>query len=170
MKKKTTDPRATKTVNKEAFRMLALEIGLNAACRRLDVPIPTGKSWARRGGWELPRRPGGRPQRTVEASSLHPVADALAKTHKDLEAKTKSGLATAAAKAADHVRSLDGASTFGQSNKLRDLAASAARIFGWDKGPQTNVQVNTLRITQEQLAEIRALRDAEDAASPGEAR
>jgi hypothetical protein len=32
------------------------------------------------------------------------------------------------------------------------------------------VQVNTLRITQEQLAEIRALRDAEDAASPGEAR
>jgi hypothetical protein len=161
MKKKTTDPRATKTVNKEAFRMLALEIGLNAACRRLDVPIPTGKSWARRGGWELPRRPGGRPQRTVEASSLHPVADALAKTHKDLEAKTKSGLATAAAKAADHVQSLDGASTFGQSNKLRDLAASAARIFGWDKAPQTNVQVNTLRITAEQLAEIRALRDAE---------
>jgi uncharacterized small protein (DUF1192 family) len=30
--------------------------------------------------------------------------------------------------AADHVRSLDGASTFGQSNKLRDLAASAARM------------------------------------------
>jgi hypothetical protein len=47
------------------------------------------------------------------------------------------------------------------SNKLRDLAASAARIFGWDKAPQTNVQVNTLRITAEQLAEIRALRDAE---------
>ena len=35
----------TKTVNKEAFRMLALEIGLNAACRKLSVPIPTGKSW-----------------------------------------------------------------------------------------------------------------------------
>src|SRR6266446_3061918 len=160
MKKKTTDPRATKTVNKEAFRMLALEIGLNAACRRLDVPIPTGKSWARRGGWELPRRPGGRPQRTVDASSLHPIADALVETHKDLEAKTKTGLATAAAKAADHAQSLDGASTFGQSNKLRDLAASAARIFGWDKAPQTNVQVNTLRITEEQLARIRALRDA----------
>jgi len=149
-----------KTVNKEAFKMLALEIGLNAACRKLDLPVPTGKSWARRGGWELPRRPGGRPQRTVEASSLHPIADALVETHKDLEAKTKTGLATAAAKAADHVKALDGASTFGQSNKLRDLAASAARIFGWDKGPQTNVQVNTLRITAEQLEEIRALRNA----------
>ena len=93
---------------------------------------------------------------------MHPIADTLVETHKDLEAKTKTGLATAAAKASDHVRSLDGASTFGQSNKLRDLAASAACIFGWDKAPQTNVQVNTLKITAEQLAEIRALRrDAE---------
>lgn len=33
----------TKTVNKEAFRMLALEIGLNEVCRKLGVPIPTGK-------------------------------------------------------------------------------------------------------------------------------
>jgi hypothetical protein len=105
----------------------------------------------------------------VAASSLHPIADALVETHKELEAKTKSGLATAAAKAADHAQSLDGASTFGQSNKLRDLAASAARIFGWDKGPQTNVQVNTLRITAVQLAEIRALRAIDSPTSEGDA-
>ena len=29
-------------VNKEAFKMLALEIGLNAACRKLGVPNPNG--------------------------------------------------------------------------------------------------------------------------------
>jgi hypothetical protein len=160
----------TKTVNKEAFRMLALEIGLNAACRRLDVPIPTGKSWARRGRWELPRRPGGRPQRTVEASSLHPIAEALTESHKELEAKTKTGLATAAAKASDYVQSLDGASTFGQSNKLRDLAASAARIFGWDADKGPKFQFNQLVVSPEQLEKIRALRNAEDADSPGEAR
>jgi hypothetical protein len=165
----STRAREGSIVSRCFLRMLALEIGLNAACRRLDVPIPTGKSWARRGGWELPRRPGGRPQRTVAASSLHPIADALVETHKELEAKTKSGLATAAAKAADHAQSLDGASTFGQSNKLRDLAASAARIFGWDKGPQTNVQVNTLRITAVQLAEIRALRAIDSPTSEGDA-
>jgi hypothetical protein len=71
-------------VNKEAFKMLALEIGLNAACRKLGVPIPTGKSWARRGGWKLPKRSGGRPCRTLpesSASTLHPVADALVSTH-----------------------------------------------------------------------------------------
>src|SRR5436305_14044571 len=90
-----------KTVNKEAFRMLALEIGLNAACRKLGVPINTGKSWARRGGWELPKRPGGRPQRTLEATSLHPVADVLVATHKELENRTKSGLAQATARAAE---------------------------------------------------------------------
>ncbi len=146
-------------VNKEAFKMLATEIGLLAACRKVGLPIPTAKAWSRRGNWKLPRRHGGRPPKRFEVSSKYPVADALVETHKDLEAKTKTGLATAAAKAADHVQSLDGASTFGQSNKLRDLAASAARIFGWDKGPQTNVQVNTLKVTQEQLAEIRALRD-----------
>jgi hypothetical protein len=42
---------------------------------------------------------------------------------------------------------------------LRDLAASAARIFGWDKkeGPQT--QINQLCISAEQLEQIRQLRD-----------
>jgi len=93
----------------------------------------------------------------VEASSLHPIADVLVSTHKDLEAKTKSGLATAAAKAADHAQSLDGATTFGQSNKLRDLAASAARIFGWDT-EQPAVQLNQLVISQEMMERIRALR------------
>ena len=98
----------------------------------------------------------------MSASSLHPIADALVETHKELETKTKSGLATAAARAADHVQSLDGAITFGQSNKLRDLAASAARIFGWDtQQPQT--QINQLCITQERLDKIRALRKQADA-------
>src|SRR5690349_15015270 len=71
-------------VNKEAFRMLAQEIGLNAACRKLGIPISTGKSWARRGNWELPKRKGGRPGRTLAASgetSLHPIAEALEKSH-----------------------------------------------------------------------------------------
>ena len=39
--------------------MLAIEIGLNEAARRLGVPVPTAKSWAQRGKWNLPRRKGG---------------------------------------------------------------------------------------------------------------
>jgi hypothetical protein len=43
---------------------------------------------------------------------------------------------------------------------LRDLAASAARIFGWDTDKKPGVQHNTLVITREQLQEIRAARAA----------
>lgn len=151
----------SKTVNKEAFRMLAVEIGLNEACRKLDVPIPTGKSWARRGGWKLPKRPGGRPCRTLSASSLHPVADALVATHKELEERTKSGLAQATARAAEAAAKSAEPLQVGNTSQLRDLAASAARVFGWDKAPQTNVQVNTgFKLTMEQLEEIRTLCDS----------
>ena len=109
--------------------MLALEIGLNAACRKLDVPIPTGKSWARRGGWRLPKRPGGRPGRTLSASSLHPIADTLVETHKELEDRTKTGPAQATAKASEHAAEQDGAANLNCSGKLRDLASAAARVF-----------------------------------------
>ena len=150
-------------VNKEAFKMLALETGLNAACRKLSVPIPTGKSWARRGCWQLPKRPGGRPGRTLtasSASSLHPIADALVATYKELEERTKSGLARAAARAAEAAGTATEPLQVSNTAQLRDLAASAARIFGWDKkdSPQGNTY-NTLCITAEQLEQIRQLRE-----------
>ena len=147
-----------KTVNKEAFRMLAVEIGLNAACRKLDVPIPTGKSWARRGGWKLPKRPGGRPGRTLSASSLHPVAEALVETHKELESRTKTGLAQATAKASEHAAEQDGATNLNCSGKLRDLASAAARVFGWDANGTSAVTLNQVVVSQAQLEQIRALR------------
>ena len=148
-----------KTVNKEAFRMLALEIGLNAACRKLGVPINTGKSWARRGGWELPKRPGGRPQRNLEATSLHPVADALVASHKELEGATKTGLMITAAKAATKAAQkppLDVSST----SQFRDLANSSNRIFGWNTKASPQAQFNQVVITQEQLREIGMLRES----------
>jgi hypothetical protein len=48
------------------------------------------------------------------------------------------------------------------TSQLRDLAASAARIFGWDT-EKPGVQLNQLIITTEQLQEIRALRGQADA-------
>jgi len=41
---------------------------------------------------------------------------------------------------------------------LRDLAASAARIFGWDKKDSPQTHINQLCITAEQLEQIRQLR------------
>jgi hypothetical protein len=148
-------------VNKEAFRMLALENGLNAACRKLDVPIPTGKSWARRGGWKLPKRPGGRPGSALtasSASSLHPIADALVATHKELESTTKTALMQTAARAAEHA-STPPPLEVSNPSQLRDLGGAAAKLFGWDAKDQSGDTYNTLVITREQLQEIRALRE-----------
>ena len=157
MKKKNQ----SKTVNKEAFRMLAVEIGLNEACRKLDVPIPTGKSWARRGGWKLPKRPGGRPCRTLSASSLNPIADALVATHKEFETTTKTALMQTTAKAAEHAAQKPPLEV-SNTSQLRDLAQSAARIFGWDSD-KPGVQLNQqFVISQEQLEQIRQLRATED--------
>ena len=152
----------SKTVNKEAFRMLAVEIGLNEACRKLDVPIPTGKSWARRGGWKLPKRPGGRPCRTLSASSLNPIADALVTTHKEFETTTKTALMQTTAKAAEHAAQKPPLEV-SNTSQLRDLAQSAARIFGWDNNDKPGVQLNQqFVISQEQLEQIRQLRGTED--------
>jgi hypothetical protein len=137
--------------------MLAVEIGLNEACRKLDVTIPTGKSSARRGGWQLPKRPGGRLGRTLSASNLHPVAEALVETHKKLETKTKTGRMQTAAKAAEHAAEKPPLEV-SNTSQLRDLAQSAAGIFGWDNNDKPGVQVNQqFCISQEQLEQIRQL-------------
>jgi len=63
-----------------------------------------------------------------------------------------------AAKAAEHAAEkppLDVTNT----SQLRDLAQSAARVFGWDKNDKPGVQLNQqFCISQEQLEQIRQLR------------
>jgi hypothetical protein len=67
-----------------------------------------------------------------------------------------------AAKAAQHAAEkppLDVSNT----SQLRDLAQSAARIFGWDNNDKPGVQLNQqFVISQEQLEQIRQLRATED--------
>jgi hypothetical protein len=135
-------------VNKEAFKMLATEIGLNAACRKLDVPIPTGKSWARRGGWKLPKRPGGRPQRTIEASGLHPIADALDATHDELADTARTSILQAVTNAARLVAKKPGldVSTVAQ---LRDLASALVRLCDNGKSAVTVYSDKTMIVCDE---------------------
>ena len=88
---------------------------------------------------------------------MNPIADALVATHEELETTTKTALMQTAAKAAEHAAEkppLDVSNT----SQLRDLAQSAARIFGWDSD-KPGVQLNQqFVITPEQLEQIRRLR------------
>ena len=155
MKKKTT-PQTKPTIDRESVRILAIELGVPEAARKLGLNRNTVHSWARRYEWDLPKR-AGRPA-IVPARDLHTQpGDVLIATHKELEARTKTGLAQATAKASEHAAEQDGATNLNCSGKLRDLASAAARIFGWDNGAP-GVQFNQLVVSQEQLEQIRALR------------
>jgi hypothetical protein len=157
MKKKTT-PQTKPTIDRESVRVLAIELGAREAARRLKLNPNTVLSWARRYDWKLPdRRDIGRPAINPSALSLQ-SGDVLLDEHKRLEGQTKTALMQTAAKAAEHAAEkppLDVTNT----SQLRDLAASAARIFGWDKSDKPGVQLNQqIVISAEQLEQIRQLR------------
>jgi hypothetical protein len=163
--KKTAKPQTRPPVDREGVRLLAMEIGASAAARKLGLNYNTVRSWAKRYNWgDLPER-AGRPA-IVPATDLQRPGDVLLQTHKELGERTKSGLAQATARAAEAAANAAEPLPVSNTSHLRDLAQSAARIFGWNTdGPQ--VQVNTqLCITQEQLELIRALRGPVSYESP----
>jgi hypothetical protein len=83
----------------------------------------------------------------------------LLATHKELEERTKSGLAKATARAAEAAATAAEAIQVSNTAQLRDLAASAARVFGWNNNDKPGVQLNQqFVITPEQLEQIRQLR------------
>jgi hypothetical protein len=77
-------------------------------------------------------------------------------------AKTKTTLARATAPAAERASTQPPLEVHNPA-QLRDLAASAARVFGWDKkdSPQGNTY-NTLVISADQLEEMRRLCDEDE--------
>jgi hypothetical protein len=82
----------------------------------------------------------------------------LIATHKELEERTKSGLARTTARAAEAAATAVEPLPVSNTAHLRDLAQSAARIFGWGEGGVTVNANQALVVTQEQLEQIRQLR------------
>jgi hypothetical protein len=95
----------------------------------------------------------------VPATDLQRPGDVLLQTHKELGERTKTGLAQATARAAEAAAKSAEPLPVSNTAHLRDLAHSAARIFGWDNKDKPGVQLNQqFVISQEQLEEIRQLR------------
>jgi len=157
--KKTTKSQTNPPVDREAVRVLAIELGARQAARRLGLNEKTVLSWSHRYKWNLPsRRNVGRP--AISAVSLQSKpGDVLLATHKELEERTKSGLARATARAAEAAATSPEPLQVNNTAHLRDLAQSAARIFGWDSDKPAGNTYNTLVVTTEQLQQIRALRE-----------
>jgi Putative ATPase subunit of terminase (gpP-like) len=160
MQKETPKPQTKLPVDREAVRVLAIELGAREAARRLGLNPNTVLSWAKRDNWKLPSRKGGTTKASANAITLRSKpGDVLLQTHKELEDRTKSGLAQATARAAEAAAEAAEPLPVSNTSHLRDLAASAARIFGWDKTDKPGVQLNQqIVISADQLEQIRQLR------------
>jgi transposase-like protein len=53
---KTNKPQTKPKVDREAVRVLAIELGAREAARRVGVKESTVLSWARRYDWKLPKQ------------------------------------------------------------------------------------------------------------------
>ena len=125
------------TPDREGVRMLSIELGAREAARRLGLKESTVLSWARRYNWKLPKRKGG----AISAINLQSKpGDALIAAHRDLEDATKTALMQTLAKAAQQVAGKE-ALDISNTAQLRDVCLSAARMFGWDGKPHTEVNI-----------------------------
>jgi hypothetical protein len=135
----TTNPSA----DREAVRVLAIEIGAREAARKLGLKENTVLCWARREKWNLPKRTGG--PKAIELQSK--PGDVLIPEHERLEGQTRTGLSRAAATAAEHASGMEGNDVLGHSSQLRNITMVATKVFGWDKKEKPDVQVNQLVIS-----------------------
>jgi Putative ATPase subunit of terminase (gpP-like) len=148
-------------VDREAVRVLAIELGAREAARRLGLNPNTVLSWSKRYNWELPNRRGGATKASANAITLQSKpGDVLLATHKELEQATKSSMARATARAAREAEQLE--QVLPRSQQLQQLAAAAAKVFGWNEGGTTIHADKALVVTTEQLQRMRELCDADE--------
>ncbi len=111
---------ATQTVNKEAVRLLAIQIGVREAARRLDLNEDTVCSWAKRGNWFATPAVTYKPP----AQAMQAPGDVMLQ---ELEANgraTKLSLSRSAKRLAAESEN----ATLGQSKHVLNVAKTAATI------------------------------------------
>ena len=156
MQDETTKPQTQPPVDRESVRLLAIELGVREAARRCGLSEDRVRKWSSRYKWLEQRAP---KQQEATVTVVTKPGDVLLASHKELEQRTKSGLARATARAAEAAATAPEPLEVSNTAQLRDLAASAARIFGWDSDKPAGSTYNTLVVTTEQLQQIRALRE-----------
>ncbi len=119
------------------MRVLAIELGAREAARRVGVKESTVLSWSKRYNWQLPKRKGGA---TSAIRLQSKPGDVLIAAHGDLENATKTALMQTLAKAAQEVAGKE-ALDISNTAQLRDVCLAAARIFGWNGNPHTEVNI-----------------------------
>jgi uncharacterized protein YjcR len=143
------------TVDRESVRLLAIELGVREAARRCGLSEDRVRKWSSRYKWLEQRAP---KQQEAAVTVVTSPGDILLQSHKELGERTKTALAQATTRAAEAAAKSEEPLQVSNTAHLRDLAQSAARIFGWDNGGVTVNANKALVVTTEQLEQIRQLR------------
>jgi hypothetical protein len=156
MQKQTIKSQTQPPVDRETVRLLAIELGVRESARRCGLSEDRVRKWSSRYKWLEQRTP---KQQQAAVTVVTKPSDVLLATHEELGERTKTGLARATARAAEGAAQATEPLPVKSTSHLREIASVAAQLFKWnnDKGP-TSVH-NTLVITQEQLEQIRQLRE-----------
>ena len=147
-------------VDRESVRLLAIELGVREAARRCGLSEDRVRKWSSRYKWLEQKAP---KQQEAAVTVVTKPGDVLLATHKELDSRTRTALAKTTAREAEAAATAPEPLQVSNTAQLRDLAASAARIFGWGSDKPAGNTYNTLVVTTEQLQQIRALREQADA-------
>lgn len=153
-------------VDWQAIRMLAVEIGVREAARRLDIDESTVMSRCAREGWlrDLPRSMPLPPTQRPIASNASNPAKIQGDVLKERNGNTRLGHSLAANKLADKFAGMDGDELLQATPALLQAGRHAAQVFGWQTG-STGQQPLRLDILAGQTAvrlEVGSAQDAPD--------
>jgi hypothetical protein len=171
MENTATDPAtqpAPQPVNKEAFKVLALTIGIREAARQTGIKEGTALQWAKRGGWtkqldEAKQRAAMTrqslqmmPKPDTSSNVITAPAAAAANVLAELGNATRLAGAKAVRNALEHAANLDGESALAASRNVKDAIGGAAQLHGWGAGDGGPTQINILggqNVIQPQMRE-----------------
>ncbi len=128
----------TQQIDKEAVRLLAIEIGLRPAARQLGLNEDTVCSWASRGNWFVaPANP-----QTLQAPQAKP-GDILLNELREHERETRMSLAKAARRMAEEAETAD----LDNAKEVHDVAKVMAIVHRQDQDkPGAQFSLNVLNL------------------------
>jgi len=144
-------------VDREAVRVLAIEIGAREAARRVGIKESTVLSWASRYNWKLPKRKGGATLKNATAVTLRSTpGDALIAVHADHEESIKINILKALQKTAEQAArnpALD-VKTVAQ---LRDLASAYERMSAKSPSQVATIYNNPQAVICDEVTRMRLI-------------
>ena len=148
---------ATLEIDREAVKVLVMELGCREAARRMGLNENTVMAWSRRFGW-LETRPANvplPPSVIQPARNARTASEALADAYKDDRVQTRLAMSRATRKAATALEQKDGNSLLSDGGTtLKTVAQAASLVHGWQEQSQARVVVCLQALEQSQGAEL----------------